>query len=131
MPMTMIRAFLKYEASGGILLIATAFLAILAKNSGLAPLYDHLLALPLTVGLGDIALSKPLLLWINDGLMAIFFLLVGLELKREILEGHLATRDQALLPFVGALGGMIVPALVFLSFNYQEDRKSTRLNSSH
>lgn len=113
MPLYAIRAFLRLEAAGGLLLIAAAALAIMADNSPLAPFYDGLLQLRFTVALGDAALSKPLVLWINDGLMAVFFLLVGLEIKRELAEGHLAGRDQLVLPAACALGGMAVPAAVY------------------
>jgi NhaA family Na+:H+ antiporter len=80
-------------------------------------LYDSFLALPVTAAVGGLGLSKPLLLWINDGLMAVFFLLVGLELKREVLEGELSSRDQALLPILAALAGMAMPALLFWAVN--------------
>lgn len=120
MPVTRLREFLKFEAAGGIILMITAILAILIKNSSFEPLYDNLLEVPFTIALGDAGLSKPVLFWINDGLMAIFFLLVGLELKREVLEGHLSSRDQVALPVVAAIGGMIVPALVFLLFNHHD-----------
>jgi len=113
MPFHAIRAFLRLEAAGGLLLITAAALAILADNSPLAPLYDRLLRLPFTVALGDASLSKPLVLWINDGLMAVFFLLVGLEIKRELAEGHLAGRDQIVLPAVCAVGGMAIPAAIY------------------
>jgi len=113
MPFHAIRAFLRLEAAGGLLLITAAALAILADNSPLAPLYDRLLRLPFTVALGDASLSKPLVLWINDGLMAVFFLLVGLEIKRELAEGHLAGRDQIVLPAACAVGGMAIPAAIY------------------
>lgn len=114
------RDFLKFEAAGGLILMGTALLAILVKNSALAEWYDHLLVLPFSISLGDTGLSKPLLLWINDGLMAIFFLLIGLELKREMIEGHLASRSQLTLPVIGAVGGVAIPALIFLIFNYHD-----------
>ncbi|MDA5192415.1 Na+/H+ antiporter NhaA [Govanella unica] len=120
MAVTRLREFLKFEAAGGIILMLTAVLAIVIKNSSLASFYDYFLEVPFTIALGTAGLSKPVLFWINDGLMAIFFLLVGLELKREVLEGHLASRDQIVLPVVAAIGGMVVPALVFLAFNHQD-----------
>ncbi len=109
--------FLRSEAGGGALLCASAVLALVAANSGLAGLYARLLETPLSIRVGSAGLDKPLLLWINDGLMAVFFVLVGCELKREILGGHLASLRQAALPLVAALGGMAVPALIFLALN--------------
>lgn len=116
-PVSAIQEFLRLEASGGIILVAVAALALILDNSALAPLYDRLLDLPFTIGLGDAALSKPLILWINDGLMAIFFLLVGLEIKREILDGELSSPSQIALPAAAALCGMAAPALVYVAFN--------------
>ncbi|MFA7332039.1 MAG: Na+/H+ antiporter NhaA [Candidatus Delongbacteria bacterium] len=110
-------AFFRLEAAGGLLLMAAAALALLAANSPLAGAYQSFLLLPVSLELGPLALDKPLLLWINDGLMAVFFLLVGLELKREAREGHLASLRQASLAGWAALGGMIVPALLFLWLN--------------
>ncbi len=115
-----IRPLIRMESAGGLLLIAAAAAALVLDNSPLAWLYDRLLSLQLSVRLGEAGLSKPLLLWINDGLMAVFFLMVGLEIKREILEGELSTRARAALPFAGALGGMAVPALVFVALNRAE-----------
>ncbi len=116
-PVGAIQEFLRLEASGGIILVAMAALALILDNSALAPLYDRLLDLPFTIGLGDARLSKPLILWINDGLMAIFFLLVGLEIKREILGGELSSPSQIALPAAAALCGMAAPALVYVAFN--------------
>ncbi|MBM3984262.1 MAG: Na+/H+ antiporter NhaA, partial [Planctomycetes bacterium] len=109
--------FLRSEAGGGALLCASAVLALVAANTGLADLYARLLETPLSIRVGSAGLDKPLLLWINDGLMAVFFLLVGCELKREILGGHLASLRAAALPLVAALGGMAVPALIYLALN--------------
>lgn len=108
-------AFLHHEAAGGAVLLVAAVLALIVSNSGLAPLYQAFLDLHLTVKLGTFGLDKPLLLWINDGLMAIFFFLVGLEIKRELLVGELASLDRALTPALAAVGGMIAPALVYLA----------------
>lgn len=116
-PVNMIRDFLKLEAAGGIILVATAALALIIANSPLAPIYDALLHLPVSFQFGALVFAKPLLLWINDGLMAIFFLLMGLEIKRELVAGELSSWDKASLPGYCALGGMIVPALIFYLLN--------------
>jgi NhaA family Na+:H+ antiporter len=115
-----LREFLRLEASAGIVLGAAAALALIVSNSGLAHLYDLFLELPVEVRFGAFYIGKPLLLWINDGLMAIFFLLVGLEIKRELLEGELSTIGQALLPALAAVGGMAVPALTYVLFNLED-----------
>jgi NhaA family Na+:H+ antiporter len=112
-----IASFIRTEAASGVLLLATAALALIAANSPLAGLYGAFLDLPVGVRIGDFELQKPSLLWINDGLMAVFFLLVGLEIKRELAEGELSTRRQAMLPCVAALGGMLVPALIYAAVN--------------
>lgn len=115
-----IKEFIHHESAGGIFLIAAAMLAIILDNSALAWLYDGFLATPLAIQVGDLVLHKPLLLWINDGLMAIFFFLIGLEIKREILEGELSSPQKASLPLIAALGGLIVPAIIFMAFNYSD-----------
>ncbi len=112
-----ITSFLKLESSGGILLFLTSLLAIILTNSFLEPYYQLLISTPVAVHIGPLEISKPLLLWINDGLMAVFFFLVGLELKRELVEGELSDKRNIILPGVGAIGGMVVPALVYLYFN--------------
>lgn len=117
----MLRSFLRLESAAGILLMAVAVLAIVIDNSPAAPLYDLLLTTPVVVSVGSFAIAKPLLLWINDGLMAVFFFLVGLELKRELVEGELASVRQAMLPAMAAIGGMAVPALVYLAVNAGDD----------
>jgi Na+:H+ antiporter, NhaA family len=109
--------FLKLESAGGLLLVAAAVLALIFSNSPLRQAYDDLLKIPVEMRFGSFALAKPLLLWINDGLMAIFFLLVGLEVKREVIEGELSTPAQIVLPVVAGLGGMVVPALIYFIFN--------------
>jgi Na+:H+ antiporter, NhaA family len=109
--------FLKLESSSGMLLMAAAVLAMVVANSPLAPVYDLFIDLPVQIRAGALDVSKPLILWINDGLMAIFFFLVGLELKREVLDGELSDMRKVLLPGVGALGGMAIPALVYLIIN--------------
>ena len=110
--------FLRLEAAGGILLIAAALLALLCANSPLEEFYDGFRELPVAVVFGDLQIAKPLLLWINDGLMAVFFLLVSLEIKREALTGQLAGREQLLLPLACACAGVAVPALLFTAFNH-------------
>ena len=115
-----LKDFLKQESAGGIVLIASAVLALIIANSPLAPSYFGTLETKLNLSYGAFEINKPLLLWINDGLMAVFFFLIGLEVKREILGGQLSSWDKASLPLVAAIGGMAVPALVFVAFNYNE-----------
>ena len=110
--------FFRLEAAGGITLIAAAALALIAANSPLHDSYQAFRDFVLKVGIGDFAIAKPLLLWINDGLMAVFFLLVALEIKRERLSGQLAGREQLILPLVCATAGVIVPALLFTALNH-------------
>ncbi|MGE0030678.1 MAG: Na+/H+ antiporter NhaA [Steroidobacteraceae bacterium] len=110
--------FLRLEAAGGLLLMAAAVLALLVANSPLAGIYTAFLELPVEARVGALGISKPMILWINDGLMAVFFLLVGLELKREILEGHLSSLRDAALPAFAAIGGMAVPAAIYAGFNW-------------
>lgn len=109
-----------HEAAGGVVLMVATALAFIVANSGLSSLYTEVLHLKFTVSLGAAGLSKPLILWINDGLMAVFFLLIGLELKREILEGRLQNPADIVLPGVAALGGMLAPALIYLAFNWSD-----------
>lgn len=109
--------FTRAEASGGILLLLCTAIALVWANSPWADGYDTVWQTKLTFGFGSFVLSKPLLLWINDGLMAIFFFVVGLEIKREVLVGELASRKQAALPIIAAVGGMVVPAVIYLGFN--------------
>ena len=111
-------SWLQSESAGGLLLMACAALAIVVANSPLAPFYNLFLDTPVEIRVGALEINKSLLLWINDGLMAIFFFLVGLELKRELLEGELSKPGNITLPAVGAVGGMLVPALVYAYFNW-------------
>lgn len=113
----LLRDFLQKESSGGIVLILAAALAMAVANSPLANAYIDWLAIPVVASIGDFAIDKPLLLWINDGLMAVFFFLVGLEVKREVLEGQLSSWNKASLPLAAAVGGMAIPALIFLGIN--------------
>lgn len=110
-------SFLKLEAASGIILFSAAVLAMIIANSPAAPLYDSLITLKLGISVGTFEIDKPLLLWINDGLMAIFFFLIGLELKRELIEGQLRDPRQVILPGAAAIGGMAVPALIYASVN--------------
>lgn len=116
-----IRDFLKLEAASGIILVVAAALAMIAANSQLASYYDLLISLPVEIRVGNLEIAKPLLLWVNDGLMAVFFFLIGLELKREVLEGQLSTLKQAVLPALGAIGGMVVPAVIYIGINQGDD----------
>lgn len=117
--------FLKREAAPGILLIVATVLALIVANSPLDIYYNKLISLPVQVSAGDWAIDKPLLLWINDGLMAIFFFLVGLELKREVCEGELSNPKDIVLPATGAVGGMAVPALIYVFFNWGDSTAMT------
>lgn len=105
------------DSASGILLIIAAVLAMVLENSPLSWFYDALLSTPVEIRVGELHLDKPLLLWINDGLMAVFFMLIGLEVKREFLEGELSRPDQIILPGVGAIGGMLVPAAIYYWLN--------------
>ena len=119
MPMTAIRRFLQMESTAGILLVLATAAALVVSNTPLISLYHGVLNLPLVVSLGDLAVAKPLLLWINDGLMAIFFMLIGLEVKREVVEGELSSFGQIILPAVAGFGGFVVPALIYIAVNWQ------------
>ena len=112
------KRFMKLESAGGILLMIAAVLAMIAANTPLSVYYDQLIDLPVAVSVGSFEIAKPLLLWINDGLMAVFFFLIGLELKRELVEGELADPSAIVLPAIGAVGGMLAPALLYAYFNY-------------
>lgn len=112
-----IRNFMKLESAGGFVLIAATLIAMLVKNSPLSEGYQALLLLEGELRLGSLSLSKPLLLWVNDLWMAVFFFLVGMEIKREFIEGHLSDRSQLVLPAVAAVGGIVVPAGIFIAFN--------------
>jgi Na+:H+ antiporter, NhaA family len=114
---TTISSFFKLEAASGILLIFAAALAIVITNTPLRTYYALLLDTPVEFRVGALEIAKPLLLWINDGLMALFFFVVGLELKREVIEGELSDKRNIMLPGVGAIGGMAVPALIYIFFN--------------
>lgn len=109
--------FFQLEAASGLLLIAAAALALIINNSPLSSFYSSFLEVPVAVQIGALQIAKPSLLWINDGLMALFFLLIGLEVKRELLDGHLSKPSQVVLPGAAAIGGMVVPALIYWALN--------------
>ena len=113
-----VKAFFEHEAAGGIVLLAAALVGLILMNSPLGGAYDALLHTKVPLGIGALAVNESLLHIINDGLMAIFFFLVGLEIKRELVVGELSTAKQASLPVIAALGGMLVPALIYASINW-------------
>ena len=115
-----IKQFLKLEAASGIILVIAAILAMILANTPLNDYYKLLIDMPVEIRIGPLQIAKPLLLWINDGLMAIFFFLIGLELKRELLEGNLSNPRNVVLPGLGAIGGMLFPALIYVAFNYND-----------
>jgi len=116
-----LREFLKLEASSGILLIAAMMLALLSANTPVSGAYRSLLEMPVGVQVGPLILNKPFILWVNDGLMAVFFLLIGLEVKREILQGQFANPATLVLPGVAALGGMAVPVGIYIALNHGDE----------
>lgn len=109
----LIQRFLKLESAGGILLLFSAAVAMLLANSPLSNQYNDFLNLPVSLQIGSFSINKTLIHWINDGFMAVFFVLVGMEVKKELFEGALSTYQQAIFPAIAAVGGMIVPALVY------------------
>lgn len=115
-----IKDFFEMESAGGIVLMFATVLALLVANSPWSHIYNLFIDTPVEVRVGGLVIAKPLLLWINDGLMAVFFFLVGLELKRELVEGQLSDRRSILLPASGALGGMLIPSLIYVAFNYTD-----------
>jgi Na+:H+ antiporter, NhaA family len=115
-----VKAFFEHEAAGGIVLLAAALVGLILMNSPLGGAYDALLHTKVPLGIGALAVNESLLHIINDGLMAIFFFLVGLEIKRELVVGELSTAKQAALPVVAALGGMLVPALIYAGINWDD-----------
>ena len=115
-----IKAFFNLEASGGIVLALAAIAAMIIANSPLNVWYESFIHAPVVIQIGDFGIAKDAHHWINDGLMAIFFFLVGLELKREVLVGELSNIKQIILPAAAAVGGMVMPAVVYLLFNYNE-----------
>lgn len=120
MPIQYVREFLQKESASGLLIILAALLALVAVNTPLESLYDDFLETPVVIQVGKLIIDKPLLLWINDGLMAVFFFLVGLEIKREVLDGELSDPSRLALPAIAAIGGMLVPAAFFTYFNHDD-----------
>lgn len=119
--MNFVVRFFESKSAPGILLCLAAILAMVIENSPYHGLYDGFKNIPVVFQAGNFLIDKPLLLWINDGLMAIFFLLIGLEIKRELIEGHLSKRDQVILPALAALGGLAVPAIIYSYINWGND----------
>jgi Na+:H+ antiporter, NhaA family len=117
-PLTIFQRFFRTETLGGLVLLGFGLAALAIANSPLAEAYNHIWEIPLTLGIAPHELSLSLHDWINDGLMAVFFLLVGLEIKRELLAGELSSPQQAALPIACAIGGMVVPAAIYLMFNF-------------
>jgi|TARA_B100001750_G_scaffold246625_1_gene269537 NhaA family Na+:H+ antiporter len=118
MPIEIIRKFFKLKSAPGILLLLSAIAAIFVENSFLSDSYSKLLHTSININISNFAIDKDLHHWINDGLMAIFFLLVGLEIKREVVQGHLSTREQFSLPAIAAIGGITIPAIIYISLNF-------------
>jgi len=112
--------FFRFEAASGILLMVAAILAILVENSMAESFYDAFLGIPVEIRIADFHIAKPLVLWINDGLMAIFFFLIGLEIKREVLDGELSEPARVILPVIAAVGGMAVPAAIYAIINWND-----------
>ena len=110
--------FFRLEAASGLVLLFAAILALIISNSNLSNLYYETLETKFLLGFGNIGLNLTIIHWINDVLMAIFFFLVSLEIKREFIQGELSNPKQALLPIIGAVGGMVVPALIYIIINY-------------
>ncbi|MCU7924707.1 MAG: Na+/H+ antiporter NhaA [Candidatus Thiodiazotropha sp. (ex Dulcina madagascariensis)] len=115
-----LKEFLRLESASGILLLIAAILAMAVENSAAKNLYDALLGTSVEIRIGEFEIAKPLLLWINDGLMAVFFFLIGLEVKREILAGELSDPSHVVLPIIAAIGGMAIPAAIYASINWDD-----------
>lgn len=118
----LVKRFMRNESTSGLILIIVTIIALILRNSEFSSFYTSFLHTEITFKVGNILdIDKPLILWINDGLMAIFFLFIGLEIKRELLAGHLSSASKIALPAIAALGGMLVPAMIFVFFNYGDD----------
>ncbi len=114
----MLLEFFRMESAGGVMLVSATVLAMILANSPLGPGYEAFLALPISISIGALEIGKPLILWVNDGLMAVFFFLVGLEIKREFVEGELSSFAQIILPGMGAIGGIALPAAIYVAINF-------------
>ena len=114
------RQMIQHDAAGGVILVIAAVIALIFANTPLSTFYNGMLELPVAVKFGGFEIAKPLLLWINDGLMAIFFFMVGLEVKREVIEGHLNSVEQITLPAIAAVAGIAAPAVVYAWFNIDD-----------
>jgi NhaA family Na+:H+ antiporter len=114
------KQFIQTDASSGIILVIATILALFMANSFFSANYNAFLEFPVSITLGTFAISKPLVLWVNDGLMALFFFVVGLEIKRELFYGQLSRPDQVVMPFLAAIAGIVFPALIYVAFNYQD-----------
>ena len=121
MPRNTFNAFFRLEAAGGILLLVAAVAAMILKNSPIGGYYAAFLDVPIEIRIGPLEIDKPLFLWVNDGLMAVFFFTIGMEVKREILVGELSDLRKIALPGMAGLGGIIVPALVYYALNVGDD----------
>lgn len=119
--LTGIKNFFKLESISGILLVIATMLAIIFENSALNGLYHYLTDIKISIAIDEFNISKPMLLWVNDGLMAIFFFIIGLEVKREVLGGELSNPKNVVLPIIAAVGGMVVPAIIYTIFNFGDD----------
>jgi NhaA family Na+:H+ antiporter len=119
--LTAIKSFFKLESIGGILLVVATILAIIFENTLLNGFYHYLSNLKISFAIDEFNISKPLLLWVNDGLMAIFFFIIGLEVKREVLGGELSHPKNVVLPILAAVGGMVVPAIIYTALNFGDD----------
>lgn len=115
-----IKKLVQHDAAGGVLLVIAAAIAMILANSPLFGFYNGLLEIPVSIRFGAFEIAKPLLLWVNDGLMAIFFFLIGLEVKREVLDGQLSSVAQITLPAVAAIAGIAFPAMIYVWFNLQD-----------
>lgn len=114
------KKFLRHDSAGGVLLVFMTMVAMVLANSPYVGFYENFLATPVQARIGNLDIAKPLLLWINDGLMAVFFFMIGLEIKREVLTGSLSSPSQVVLPGIAAIAGIAAPALVYICFNGQD-----------
>ena len=119
--MQKLKFYLNHEASGGILIIIATILALICQNTILTDFYNHFLRIESGIIFGEYKIIKPIILWVNDGLMAVFFFFIGLEVKKEILIGELSSPKKVALPVIGGIGGVVIPALLFLAVNFGDE----------